>query len=113
MDVSQISNTLKLLRENSKKRKFSQSVDLIINFKNLNLKNPEENINTFVALPHATGKEVKIAAFVGKEIANKAKEVCNQIIHKDDFSEYRGNDKAFKKIAKDIDFFIFWYFYHL
>lgn len=106
MDTTKILETLKLVRENSKKRKFAQSVDLIINLKNLNLKKPEENINTFIELPHEKGKQGKIAALVGKELINKAKESCDITIINDDFPEYGRDPKKVKKIAKEAEFFI-------
>ncbi|MBI2499622.1 50S ribosomal protein L1 [Candidatus Woesearchaeota archaeon] len=106
MNKSQILETLKLARENSKKRNFAQSIDLIINLKGIDLKKPEQNINTFVVLPHHVGKNTKIGAFVSDELQNKAKEVCDLVINKKDFSKYGNNLKELKKIAKNVDFFI-------
>jgi len=106
MNKDQILETLKLIRENSKQRKFPQSVDLIINLKGLDLKKPEQNINTFATLPFLGGKTNKIGALVGDELQNKAKEVCDFVINKKDFSKYSENLKELKKIAKNVDFFI-------
>lgn len=106
MNKDQILKTLELLHKDSKKRNFKQTVDLIINLKGLNLKKPEENVNAFVILPHARGKESKIAAFVGDELINKAKEVCDEVIHSKDFATLGKDKKKLKKLAKKIDFFI-------
>ena len=106
MDKNKILKTLELLHKNSKKREFKQTVDLIINLKGLNLKKEEENINTFVVLPHDRGKSSKIGAFVGDELAIKAKEVCDEVIHQKDFATFGKDKKGLKKLAKHIDFFI-------
>ncbi len=106
MDKHQVLETLKLAREHSKKRNFAQSVDIILNFNGLNLKKPEDNINTFIELPYSKGKVSKIGALVGNELSTKAKETCDLVILKDDFYSYGTDQKKTKKIAKDIDFFI-------
>ncbi|MFH1592096.1 MAG: 50S ribosomal protein L1 [Candidatus Woesearchaeota archaeon] len=106
MDQQQITETLQLAKINSKKRNFNQSIDLIINLKGINLKKPEENINTFIALPHPRGKESKIAALVGNQLSTKAKSVTDTIILQDNFKNYLQKQKEFKKLAKHIDFFI-------
>lgn len=106
MNKNEILETLKLARENSKKRNFAQSVDLIMNLKGIDLKKPEQNISTFVTLPYHAGKIFKIGAFVSDELQNKAKEVCDIVINKKDFSKYGDNLKELKKIAKNVDFFI-------
>ncbi len=106
MEKHQVLETLKLVRDHSKKRNFSQSVDLIINLKGLNLKKPEENINDFVALMHPRGKEAKIGALVGDELASKANAACDLVIKKDDFRTYGTDPKKAKKMAKKIDFFV-------
>ena len=106
MDKTQVLKTLKLAREYSKKRNFAQSIDIILNLKGLNLKKQEDNINTFIVLPHSKGKVSKIGALVGNELSTKAKETCDLVILKDDFHSYGTDQKKTKKIAKDIDFFI-------
>ena len=106
MDNKQVLGTLKLAREHSKKRNFSQSVDLIINLKGINIKKPDENINTFILLPHSKGKESKIAALVGKELINQAKSAVDIAIEHDEFPKFQQDSKKLKKIARDIDYFI-------
>ncbi len=47
--------------KSSEKRKFSQSVDLVVNLANIDLKKPENKFSKEVVLPHGRGKEVKVA----------------------------------------------------
>jgi large subunit ribosomal protein L1 len=44
------------MREKSKKRNFTQSVELMINFRGIDFKKPQNQIDVRVNLPHATGK---------------------------------------------------------
>lgn len=48
--------SLKRVNESSKQRKFSQSIEMMINFKGLNFKKPANQVDVRVELPHSTGK---------------------------------------------------------
>ena len=58
MDNKKLSLALKKLKENTPKKKFNQSIDLIINLKNLNLKNPDDQIEFFMQLHNSKGKKI-------------------------------------------------------
>jgi large subunit ribosomal protein L1 len=64
MKQTELLNSLKLIRETSKKRNFVQSVEMMINFTGLDMKKPQNQVNVKVELPHGTGKgSGKIAVF--------------------------------------------------
>lgn len=105
MDKNKILEALKQLREKSEKKNFAQKVDLILNLKSINLKNPEENVDLFVNLHHPPGKKIKICALVGKELEDQAK-IFDKVINKIDFIKYHDNKKEMKKLAKDYDYFV-------
>lgn len=104
MDKNEILVDIKQLREIAVKRNFEQTFDLIVSLKNLNLKKPENNVNTFYALPHSKGKKAKVCAFVSNELITKAKASCDLAILASDFGKY--DKKAAKKLAAQYDFFI-------
>lgn len=105
MDKKQVTQTLRKIKENSQKRKFTQSYDLIINLKDIDLKKPEESINLFIPLHYSKGKKAKICALVGPELLHQAKEVCDLAVSVDDFPKYQDKKQA-KKLATTYDFFI-------
>ena len=105
MNKEDILKAIKKSRESSKKRKFSQTFDLVMNLKNLNLKKPEENITSFVVLPQGKGKKSKICALVDKELESNAKENCDKAITKAEFPKY-ADKKLLKKVAKEYDYFV-------
>ena len=78
-----------------KPRKFVQSVDLIVNLQNYDVR--KEALNTFVKLPNSNKK--KIAAFLTKR--SSAVDTITEL----DFPKYK-EEKAMKKLAKEYDFFI-------
>ena len=105
MNKEQVTQTLKKLKEDSKKRKFTQSYDLIINLKDIDLKKPDQNINSTATLHYSKGKQSKICALVGPELLPQAKEVCDLAISVDDFPKYQ-DKKLAKKLANSYDTFI-------
>ncbi len=105
MDVQTIKNTLEELKKSSQKRNFSQTYDLIINLKDIDLKKPEQHVDFFLQLNHGIGKKVKVCALVGPETKENAQAVCDKVVLEDDFVQYK-DKKLLKKLANECDFFI-------
>lgn len=106
MDKDKFKKAIELVKNNSPKRNFKQSYDLIINLKDLNLKKPEHQVNTWCTTRYGKGKPVKICAFTGPELAENAKENCDTVVMQENFPKYAEDKKATKKLAKEHDFFI-------
>ena len=104
MEKKEILQAIKQARENSKKRNFEQSLDIIINLKNINIKKEDEKINTFFSLPHAIREKVNVTALISKELSTKAKSVCTEIVLDENFKSQ--DKKSIKKLAAKTDFFI-------
>ena len=105
MDKEQIQAAISKAKDTSEKRNFRQSFDLIINLKGLDLKKQEHQIDTFVTLPHARGKKVKVCALVGAELESQAKGIFDSVILSDNFEKYK-DKKEVRKVANSFDFFI-------
>jgi len=81
------------------KRKFTQSVDLAINFKGVDFKKAENRLNADVVLP-AGGKESKIAVFADGEIAAEAKKYADLVIPGSEIPAYAADKAKQKELAK-------------
>ncbi len=88
-----------------KKRNFSQSYDLIVNLKDLDLKKNENQVDFFAQLPNGTGRPVGICAFVDTQMAEEARAVFDAVILADDFPKYK-DKKVSRKLARKFDFFV-------
>jgi len=106
MDKNEIIETLVKLKQEAKERKFNQSVDLIVNLKDINLKRPEEQVEFFTAIPNAGNKKSKVCAIVAHDLEEEAKKTCDTVILQEDLKKYKADKKTAKKIAADHDFFI-------
>ncbi len=104
MNKEQIKKAFQELRSNSKKRNFDQSIDFIVNLKDINVKKTEENVDIFITLPHSLNKKVKICALVGKELKQQAK-IFDKVISDDEFIEYN-NKNTTRSLAKTYDIFL-------
>lgn len=95
---------IKQAKEQSKKRKFVQSFDLIVNLKNIDLKKPENRFNSEFFLPNGRGKDVKIVV-IADSLATEAKKHADLVIRKEEIDKLASKKKEFKKIARDYDWF--------
>ncbi len=102
MDKEQVKKALDELKSQPKK-KFTQSYDLIINLKNLDMK--QTNIDFFSTLHFSKGKKIKIAAFADQLLRDSATKNCDFVIEEKDFEKYQ-DKKAIKKLADSYDYFI-------
>ena len=105
MDKKEIAKALKEARNLSKKRKFSQSVDLIVKLKDLDLKKTENQVEFFISLPHNRGKKIKVCALIGPELMEEGKNMDHSI-QVDKFAEIAKDKKAVKKLASEYDLFV-------
>jgi large subunit ribosomal protein L1 len=90
-----VADAIVFLKENTKKRNFSQSFDLIFNLKNIDLRKPENKFSKDISLPHGRGKDVKIGV-----ISDRIKDA----ITKNDIDGF--SKKETKKLVRQYDFFL-------
>jgi len=105
MENTKILEALKKARE-SKKRNFSQSIDFSILLKEFDLKNPENKVDEFLALPVQNGKKVRICGLVDKDLVTQSHEVFDATVSKPEFPEWMNRKKEIRKLARDCDYFV-------
>jgi len=105
MNKKEILSAIQKLKEESKERKFTQSYDLIVNLKHIDLKKTENQVDFFVPLPKGKGKENKICAFSGPESKDDAKAACDFVVDINEFDTYKDIKKV-KKLAETYDIFM-------
>ena len=97
----------KALDESKKlERKFKQSVDVVINLKNIDMNDAKNRVEDEVMLPHGRGREAKIALFASGDLAMKSKSHVDLVIRPEEIEELAKDKKKFKKMADEYDFFI-------
>ena len=89
-----IEDALKYLRT-FEKRGFTQTVDLNVTLKNIDLKRPENKFSKEVILPHGRGKDIEVC------IISEATG-----IGKDEINDFEKNKQKMKQFVKKYDFFL-------
>lgn len=105
MDKKTVQKALKAAKEQAGKRKFKQSVDLIVTLKGLDMKKPDQHVDFFMNLHHAHVKPKKVCGLVGPELIEQAKEAFDHAIQVDEFASFK-NKSDIKKLAESYDFFV-------
>jgi large subunit ribosomal protein L1 len=107
LDKKTITDALKEAKEKSGQKKFNQTVDLILNIKEIDMKAPEGKIQEIVELPNATAKPNKICVVASGELALKARRAnAENVIERADLDALAGKKKELRKIASTYDIFI-------
>ncbi|WP_460122850.1 50S ribosomal protein L1 [Stetteria hydrogenophila] len=89
--------------ELGKRRRFKQSVDLIVVFRGLDVKGPEGRIREIVYLPRKPSKEARVCVVAEGDMAVKAKELGLPVYTRADLQEFRKDRKKAKKVAQQCD----------
>ena len=107
LDQKTILTAVKEAKEKSEKRKFNQSVELILKLQDIDMKAPEGKIQEVVDLPHALEKPNKICVIATGEMALKARKAnADHVIERADLEGLAGKKQEMRKIANEYDFFI-------
>lgn len=107
LDAKNLLQAIEEAKNKSQKRDFVQSIELIINLKEIDPKSPENRIQELIELPHSPGKENKICIIATGEMALKAKKAgANLVIERRELEVLAGDKKRRKELARTYDFFI-------
>lgn len=87
------------LQKKSKKRKFIQTYELIVNLKKeYDLNKSENRITEYLEIPNPLGKKLKVCAIVGPELEKMASNIFDEVITKDKMKEL--NKREAKKLVR-------------
>lgn len=107
LDQRTILAAVKEAKEKSEKRKFNQSVELILKLHDVDMKSPEGKIQEVLELPHALEKLNKICVIASGEFAMKAKKAeADRVIERSELESLGGKKQDMRKIANGHDVFI-------
>lgn len=105
--TQEIIDAVKEAKELAKPRNFTQSIDVIINIKDLDVRKPDNRFSEELALPNGRGKPINIGVIADGELAVSAKDAgIDLVISKEDLEDLGKNRKQAKKLASSVDFFI-------
>ena len=102
---SQLSDMIKNVKESAKKRNFKQSLELIINFKDIDVKKGFA-LNDVVQLPK-TSSPATVCVMATGDMGQKAKRAnADAIIGTDELEKFATNKRESRKFINKYDFFL-------
>lgn len=107
VEREQILKAVQTALEAAPERKFTESVDLTINLKNIDMAQPKNRIDETILLPHGMGTPIKVAVLGKGEITTQAKEVnVDLVISPEEIERLGGAPREARKIANEYRFFL-------
>lgn len=96
MEKKSFLDALQAMRDSSKQRKFTQSIEMMVNFKGLDFKKAENQVDLKVTLPFATGRERgKVLVFArDKAFIEQIKEKVDKVIAESEIQGLKKKDIA-------------------
>ncbi len=96
-----------LSEKNNPKRGFTQSVDLIVTFKDVDMKRGDVKLRELVVLPKVPSKTKKVLVVPSFEQLESAKRAePNVVLTKEELQKLMGQKRVIKKYAKQNDWFL-------
>ncbi len=106
MDKKEIVKRIKEGIKQTTKRKFTQSADISINFKDIKIESSENKLNLTILLPKGINKDLNIGIFADGDMNIRAKKISNFVLSKAELEEYAKNKRKMRKFADSCYVFI-------
>ncbi|ADB60403.1 ribosomal protein L1 [Haloterrigena turkmenica DSM 5511] len=104
MADSDIETAVARALEDAPDRNFTETVDLAINLRDLDLNEPSNRVDESIVLPSGTGQDTRIVVIAEGETAVRAEEAADEVLSVDDVADLDDDDA--KDMADETDFFI-------
>ena len=106
IDEERILEALRELRARARKRNFRQSVELLVNLRDIDLRRPENRIRELVELPHGLGREARVCVIASGDAALRARRAGLDVLEREELEAMAGDKKRAKKLAREYDYFV-------
>ena len=107
LDSKALLESVKEAKSKTEKKKFTQSVELVINLREIDMKKPESKIQELVELPHPVAKQSKVCVIASGDLALRARRAgADLVIERADLDALAGDKKRQKTLVNDYEHFI-------
>jgi len=104
MEKKKLAEGIEEMLKEKGSRKFTQSVELVLNFRGIDFSKPENRLNIDVALPHGKGgKEPKVVVIAEADMGNAAKKAgADMVLSADQLARItKETTKNYKKLVSE------------
>ena len=107
VDRAKILDAVKTAIEKAPKRKFSESIDITINLKNIDMAQPKNRIDETILLPNGTGEKTGICVIGKGDIVTQAKDAkVDLIIGPEEVERLGGAPREARRVASTYKYFL-------
>jgi len=106
MNVKNVSEKVQEALEKAPPRKFSETIEIAVNLRDVDMSVPGNRINEEVILPKGRGKALKVAVIGSGEMVLKAKGVADIVIQPDEIESIADDRRGARKLVRNVDYFI-------
>jgi large subunit ribosomal protein L1 len=107
IETANLKAALKEMRKRTKKRNFNQSIELIINLRDVDMKKPEGRIQEKIELPHPPDKKTRVCVFANGDMALRARRGgADLVLESEEVGGLMNDKKRQREISRNMDFFI-------
>lgn len=107
VERSSLVEAMRELRAKTPKKNFKQSIELIINLRDVDVSKAENRIQETIELPHQIGKKVNVCVFASGDAALRARRAgADMVLEREEIESLMGDKKRQRQIAKQSDSFI-------
>ena len=107
VDRAKILQAVKTAIEKAPERKFSESIDITINLKNIDMAQPKNRIDETILLPHGIGEKIGICVIGKGDIVTQAKDAkVDLIIGPEEVERLGGAPREARRVASTYRYFL-------
>jgi len=107
VEKAKILEAVKTALEKAPKRKFSESIDITINLKNIDMAQPKNRIDETILLPNGTGENIGICVLGKGDIVTQAKDAkVDLIMGPEEIEKLGGQPREARRVAGKYRFFL-------
>jgi large subunit ribosomal protein L1 len=107
VERARILEAVKTALEKAPQRKFSESIDITINLKNIDMAQPKNRIDEMILLPNGTGENVGICVLGKGDIVAQARDAgVDLILSPEEIERLGGAPREARRIAAKYRFFL-------
>ncbi len=103
MDKKKLMSGIEEVLKEKGSRKFTQSVELILNFRGIDFSKPENRLNLDIVLPNGKGgKEPKVVVIADADMGATAKKAgADKVLSSDELADYKADQPKLKKLVSE------------
>lgn len=107
VDFKKLVESIEKAKNSDKRRNFTQSIDLVVNLKDIDPKKPEHRMLELIELPNPVSKNVKVCVIGSGQFALEAKKLgADRVVEREELEALAKNKKMARKLAQSYDFFV-------